>query len=315
MRRIAPFLVLFCIAAAQLCAASGASYTGNFAADADVREIFFTLSAPGSVTLRTLSYAGGVNSAGTTIPAGGFDPTISVFDSSGRLIAYNRDGGCGNVAADAVTSFCWDSFLQVSLPAGNYMAVLTESENLPNGPTLADSFVYNPALCVPALVCPTDAHGNFTTAPGNAAPGFWDFSLRQRTSFYGLDILGATASAVPAITSSAVLPIGTIVEPAVPITTFTAAYGSGLALTWSVVPAGCLAWRIGAERCNRRSFRRSDIDGFFPFSRFRSLTASQSCTTQSVLTALTNVSGSFDSGCESRSSLITPCHHREPLAW
>ena len=263
MRRIAPFLVLFCIAAAQLCAASGASYTGNFAADADVREIFFTLSAPGSVTLRTLSYAGGVNSAGATIPAGGFDPTISVFDSGGRLVAYNRDGGCGNVAADAVTSFCWDSFLQVSLPAGNYTAVLTQSENLPNGPTLADSFVYNPALCVPALVCPTDANGNFTTAPGSAPPGFWDFSLRQRSSFYALDILGATASAVPAITSSAVLPSAIVSQPYQ--TTFTAAYGSGLALTWSVA-AGSLPGGLALNAATGVLSGVPTSTGSFPFT-------------------------------------------------
>jgi len=92
MRRIAAFLVLSGMAVARLCAAPGASYTGNFVADDDEREVFFTLSAPGSVTLRTLSYAGGVNAAGTTIPAGGFDPTVSVFDSGGRLVAYNRDG-------------------------------------------------------------------------------------------------------------------------------------------------------------------------------------------------------------------------------
>jgi uncharacterized protein (TIGR03437 family) len=238
MRRVAAFLVFFGMATVRLCAAPGVSFAGNFVADDDEREFSFTLSAPGSVTLRTFSYAGGVNAAGTTIPAGGFDPTVSVFDSGGSLIAYNRDGGCGNVAADAVTSFCWDSFLQVSLPAGNYTAVLTQSENLPNGPTLADSFAYNPSLCVAALVCPTDAPGNFTAAPGNAAPGFWDFFPSQRTSFYALDILGASASAIPTITSSAVLPPATVSQAYQ--FTFTATYGSGAALTWSVAPGSSL---------------------------------------------------------------------------
>jgi uncharacterized protein (TIGR03437 family) len=239
MRRIAAFLALSGMAAVRLCAGPGVSYTGNFVADDDQREVFFTLSAPSSVALRTFSYAGGVNAAGTTIPAGGFDPTVSVFDSGGRLIAYNRDGGCGNVAADAVTSFCWDSFLQVSLPAGNYTAVLTQSENLPNGPTLADSFAYNPSLCVAALVCPTtDANGNFTAAPAGGAPGFWDFFPSQRTSFYALDIVGASASAIPTITSSAVLPSATVSLPY--LFTFTATYESGAVLTWSVAAGSSL---------------------------------------------------------------------------
>src|ERR1700722_18373495 len=98
MRRVAAFLVFAGIAALRLSAApSGVSYTGAFAADDDKREFFFTPPATGSVIIRTFSYAGGTNSAGTTVPAGGFDPTISVFDPNGNLIAYNRDGGCTNV--------------------------------------------------------------------------------------------------------------------------------------------------------------------------------------------------------------------------
>ena len=108
-------LLLFVgIAGARLHAAS--SYTGRFAADDDKRLIYFSLTQSGPVTLRTWSYAGGVNAAGTTIPQGGFDPTISVFDAQGNLVAYNRDGGCGTVAADSATSFCWDSFLTLQLP-------------------------------------------------------------------------------------------------------------------------------------------------------------------------------------------------------
>jgi uncharacterized protein (TIGR03437 family) len=264
MRRIAAFLLFFGMAAVRLCAAPGASYSGNFVADDDEREFFFTLSAPGSATLRTFSYAGGVNSAGTTIPAGGFDPTISVFDSGGRLIAYNRDGGCANVAADAVTSFCWDSFLQLSLPAGNYTAVLTESENLPNGPTLADSFAYNPSLCVAALVCPTNAQGNFTTAPGNAPPGFRDFSLRQRTSSYAMDIVGATTSAITTITSSAALPTGTVNQPYQ--FTFTATSGSGVTLTWSVAAGSSLPGGLTLNAATGVLSGAPTSAGFFPLT-------------------------------------------------
>lgn len=222
----AGLLVLASLAAIPLSAAqSASSYTGAFSQDSDQRAFFFSLSAAGTVTLRTFSYAGGMNAAGATIPQGGFDPTISVFDSTGNLIAYNRDGGCANVATDSVTGFCWDSWLQIQLPAGNYTAILTESENLPNGPTLADSFVYA-------------GQGNFTAAPGSGAPGFWDFFPNKRTSAYALDIIGATTSQTTTITSSATLP-GGIAGNSYQFT-FTAVSGPGLTLTWSVAPGSLL---------------------------------------------------------------------------
>jgi len=78
--------------------------------------------------------------SGTTIPRGGFDPTLSVFDSTGRLVGSNQDGGCGVVAADAVTGMCWDFYLIAALPAGTYRVVLTQSTNTANGPPLQDGF-------------------------------------------------------------------------------------------------------------------------------------------------------------------------------
>ena len=120
----------------------GCFFVGTFSQDTDQREVFFTLQQAGTVVLRTYAYAGRVNSAGTTISRGGFDPTLTVFDSSGRLIASNEDGGCGAVAPDAVTGLCWDSYLDLALPAGNYRLVLTQSTNTAIGPTLADSFKY-----------------------------------------------------------------------------------------------------------------------------------------------------------------------------
>jgi uncharacterized protein (TIGR03437 family) len=216
-----------------LAAAQGSSYTGSFAADDDKRSFYFSLTQSGTITLRTWSYAGGMNAAGATIPEGGFDPTISVFDANGNLVAWNRDGGCGTVAADSATSFCWDSYLALQLPAGSYEAVLTQSDNLPNGPTLAQSFVYDPLLCTGPLICPTDAQGNFTAAPGNAAPGFWDFFPSKRTASYALDIMGAASTNITTITSSATLPNAVINKPYSQFT-FTAQSGPQATLTWSV---------------------------------------------------------------------------------
>jgi large repetitive protein len=230
-------LAVFC-GSGLLAAAPGVSYTGNFASDSDRRLFYFSLAQPGTTVLRTWSYAGGVNSAGAAVPEGGFDPTISVFDGAGKLIASNRDGGCGLVSPDRVTSFCWDSYLSLQLPAGNYLAVLTQADNLPNGPTLTQSFVYDPALCPNAASCPTDTLGNFTAAPGTAAPGFWDASPSKRTSLYAFDIIGASSSTVTSITSPATLPFA--VSTTNYSFTFAAQSGAQAILTWSVVSGSTL---------------------------------------------------------------------------
>ena len=160
------------------------SFTGTLNQDADTRQFNFSLAQPATVTLRTYSYAGGVNAAGMQIPGGGFDPTLSVFDANGNLFVTNRDGGCPTVASDSVTGFCFDSDISQTFPAGTWQVVLSESENLANGPTLADSFVYAGA-------------GDFTADPGTNNPGFWDFYPNKRTPNFSLDITGADASQTP----------------------------------------------------------------------------------------------------------------------
>ena len=125
--------------------------------------------------------------AGARIDGGGFDPTLSLFDSTGLLLATNRDGGCDKVAADRVTTWCWDAFIAIPLPRGAYYLVLTESENTPLGPYLTDPFVY-------------DGAGNFTAAPRIASPaGFWDFSPNRRNDLFALDISGVASAQLPLV--------------------------------------------------------------------------------------------------------------------
>lgn len=74
------------------------SFTGTFSQDDNVQLFHFTVGDTSTVTLRTWSYAGGVNAAGQTIARGGFDPILALFDGTGVLINQNDDGGCGLVA-------------------------------------------------------------------------------------------------------------------------------------------------------------------------------------------------------------------------
>jgi hypothetical protein len=160
--------------------AADVSYTGNFSGDGDIFTAGFVLAAPGSVTLRTWSFAGGTNAAGSVIPAGGFAPVVSLFDAAGNLLQFDDGGvapvGCGARAIDPASGFCLDGFIQGVLGPGSYTVILTEWDNTPNGPTLADGFL-------------EDGNGDFTGGPFflNAGAGF------QRTSAWALDVSGIAA--------------------------------------------------------------------------------------------------------------------------
>src|ERR1700722_14735030 len=141
-----PIILLYAVVAlVSPTFATDFSFVGAFAQDDDRLQFTFNVIQPGTVSLRTWSYPGGVNSAGATIASGGFAPSLSLFDSTGLLVAINRDGGCGKVAADPVTTWCWDAIIATPLPSGTYQLILTESENTPFGPYLADPFVYDGA--------------------------------------------------------------------------------------------------------------------------------------------------------------------------
>ena len=115
------------------------SFTGNFTGDDDVQQFNFTVGTTSSVTLRTWSYAGGVNAAGNPIAQGGFDPILALFDGAGAFINQNDDGG-GNVAADSVTGARFDTYLDATLGAGSYTVTVMQFANFANGPNLSDGF-------------------------------------------------------------------------------------------------------------------------------------------------------------------------------
>src|SRR5581483_9348833 len=116
------------------------SFQGSFVHDDDVQYFNFSLLTAGSIDLLTWSYGGGINAAGDTIAAGGFDPYLSLFDASGAqlLTAVDDNGSCPPL--HAANGNCFDAELALPLPAGAYTVALTESGNFPNGPTLADGF-------------------------------------------------------------------------------------------------------------------------------------------------------------------------------
>ena len=185
-RRIA--LVLLAFALQGVASASQIVFVGSFATDDQVQLFLISVYSPSSVMFRTWSFAGGTNAQGAVIPGGSFAPVLSLFESrpgaQGLLIASDHDGylaGACTRATDPASGFAWDACITADLSAGDYVLALTEDDNLPFGPTLADGFART-------------GQGNFTgpSVFGAAGEG-WSFIRvdgSQRTPAWAVDIAG-----------------------------------------------------------------------------------------------------------------------------
>lgn len=170
--------------------AATVSYTGTFLQDDDLASFAFTVSTPGTVIIQTFGYAGGINGAANLIAAGGFDPTITLFDGSGALLLFQDDDTpeCNVVAADPVTGECFDVYLTTILAAGSYLAVISQFDNYAIGPNLSDGFTQ-------------DGAGNFTSVFGCEPGVFCDVDADDRTGAFALDI--TTPNAVVPVPAAA----------------------------------------------------------------------------------------------------------------
>lgn len=165
-----------CMASAN---AANLSYVGQFTKDNDVALFTFTVPTQQTVTIKTWSYAGGVNAAGQTIARGGFDPIIELFNAAGMQIGQQDDAECPKANADAVTKQCWDINYSIKLAAGNYTVSLQQYNNYSLSTSLADGFYFDGAQ--------------------NAAfrNGFVDEMDNKRNGLWALDILNASVVQTP----------------------------------------------------------------------------------------------------------------------
>ena len=170
------------IIAASLASAANFSFQGTLTRDDEVQLFTFSVGSTSNVTLRTWSYAGGVNAAGTTIARGGFDPILALFNSSGALIDQNDDGSA--VPADPVTGSNFDTLLRSSLSSGTYTVSVMQYDNFANGPNLSDGFLYSNS--------PT-----FTSVFGCSNGRFCDVNASNRTGAWAFDILGVDSASTP----------------------------------------------------------------------------------------------------------------------
>ena len=109
--------------------ANAAIYTneGVFKSDNQVVLFDFTLTSAADVTLRTLSYAGGINANGQTIASGGFDPVLALFFKNGDFIGQYDDG---SATTDPVTGLKYDTYaFLANLAADEYTLAIMQFGN------------------------------------------------------------------------------------------------------------------------------------------------------------------------------------------
>lgn len=146
-------LLLLSLAAAHCVSANAVSYTGTLSNSTDVFSLVFTVGGAGSqtVSIQTWGFGGGVNAAGQTISAGGFDPFIGFFSGTGSGATILTDG-MGNPfgSSDVLSNFasfagcppgstvsiggavCGDITMSLSLLPGTYTLILSDGSNIAN---------------------------------------------------------------------------------------------------------------------------------------------------------------------------------------
>lgn len=172
------------------------SFTGSFGGDADVQLFSFTADGASTVRLISHSYGGGTQADGNVVAAGGFDPILALFNSSGSLIGQNDDsnsgtpGACGSgaVTADPVTGLPYDTCLDLVLAAGSYTVSISQYANFAIGPNLSDGFSESSSTFTAGYGC---SNGQFCDVSNNPAGN-------NRTSAWAFDVLNVeSASQVP----------------------------------------------------------------------------------------------------------------------
>jgi hypothetical protein len=128
------------------------SYTGTLATSESVFETTVTLAVGDDVVLQTYSFGGGTNAAGTVIAAGGTDPFLAIFNSTGAILTdgsgnpygtslalsnYGSFMGCGPGGAATANiggaPQCGDITMSIDdLAAGIYSIILSDGNYIAN---------------------------------------------------------------------------------------------------------------------------------------------------------------------------------------
>lgn len=183
-------LALSALTAAQVNASSiSQTYTGTLTAESGSGSVVlesFSLTSPSNVTIYTTSYGGGMNLNGTTTGPGGFQPNITLYNSTGFVVANQSPSFSPIGNADPSTGANLDGYLQdTDAAAGTYYVTLTDWQN-------------QMSITSTGLNASEAAYLQFS-GPGGTS--FQDVQGNTRTGNYALNI-----SAMPLSSSSSTVP-------------------------------------------------------------------------------------------------------------
>ncbi|MFL6466061.1 MAG: DVUA0089 family protein [Bryobacteraceae bacterium] len=180
--------LLFSVAAAQQLKAvtvtnvnlgtlSGSSTrAGTLSNQGEVLEATFSITSVSNLTIYTNSYGGGTNANGTTATAGGFMPSLVLYNSAGNFVAGETfPSPIGRT--DPATGLNGDAYLsRTNLSVGTYIL------------TLSDFLVQQPATATNL----SDGFINF-----GSGTTFSDVQGNSRTGNYSLNL--STTSTTPSV--------------------------------------------------------------------------------------------------------------------
>lgn len=175
-------LALFLVAPLSRADITSVTLTGSLTADNSLVTYNFTDTSTQTLDFFTTSYAGGVNADGTTTPAGGFVPVLTLFsNSTGNVVGFGGAAGVcnGPVSADPSTHLCDDANFIRTLAPGAYTLILSEFPNVPTGNLSSPGFLF--------ASDPT-ATGDVCGVPGGKFLESDLASCVQRTSNYAVNI-------------------------------------------------------------------------------------------------------------------------------
>lgn len=130
-------LAVFALSAFTSAQASASSisqtYTGTLTSESGSGSVVlesFSLTSPSEVTIYTTSYGGGMNLNGTTTGPGGFQPNITLYDSTGFVVANQSPSFSPIANPDPTNGWKGDGYLQdTDAAAGTYYVTLTDWQN------------------------------------------------------------------------------------------------------------------------------------------------------------------------------------------
>jgi len=162
----------------NVASATDFDFSGALTKDNDVFQFNFTVGSLSDVTVFSSSW-----------DDGGFDPILAIWNNAGALIYEQDDGEVTGSTSSNGTSYdydMWDSYYNVTLGAGSYIATVTQYDNFAMSTSLSDGFRYD-----------NDPHFTFTEGYGTQADfnGVWGDDNDPRTGDYAFHVLNVdTAS-------------------------------------------------------------------------------------------------------------------------